>query len=170
MQGQIWWYRWFRWFSPIFGSDRRSLRSNLKKASFQRSKRNAREKAWPTASKTYHQQVVLLPNPGGAVVISSNYKKARIFIFFYEDTEGKDGNQKYGGRSRNVLSDFIGDAKLKSLQSDGYNVYTYLDDELVDIDHLDTTPDLTPFFAPDSKFPQYFKETVVWPMHGLSDR
>lgn len=63
-------------------------------------------------------------------------KEARIVIFFYEDTEDKDGNQKHGGRCRNVLSDFIGEAKLKSLQSDGYNVYTYLDDELVDIDHL----------------------------------
>ena len=51
-------------------------------------------------------------------------KKTRIVIFFYEDTEDKDGNQKHGGRSRNVQSDFIGDAKLKSLQSDGYNVYT----------------------------------------------
>ena len=63
-------------------------------------------------------------------------KEARIVVCFYEDTEDKDGNQKHGGCSRNVLSDFIGDAKLKSLQSDDYNVYTYLDDELVDIDHL----------------------------------
>ena len=41
-------------------------------------------------------------------------KEARIVIFFYEDTEDKDGNQKHGGRCRNVLSDFIGEAKLKS--------------------------------------------------------
>lgn len=33
-------------------------------------------------------------------------KEARIVIFFYEDTEDKDGNQKHGGRSRNVLLDF----------------------------------------------------------------
>ena len=48
-----------------------------------------------------------------------------LVIFFYEDTEDKDGNQKHGGRCRNVLSEFIGDAKQKSLQSDDYNVYTY---------------------------------------------
>lgn len=54
--------------------------------------------------------------------------KARIAIFFY----GEDG-----GRSRNVLKDFLSDAKeLKSIQSDGYNAYMYLDDELVDIEHL----------------------------------
>ena len=41
-----------------------------------------------------------------------------------------------GGRGRNVLLDFLGDAKIKSLQSDGYNVYTYLDGELMDIEHL----------------------------------
>ena len=29
-----------------------------------------------------------------------------------------------------------GDAKIKSLQSDGYNVYMYLDNELMDIEHL----------------------------------
>ena len=54
--------------------------------------------------------------------------KARIAIFFY----GEDG-----GRSRNVLKDFLSDAKeLKSIQSDGYNAYMYLDDELLDIEHL----------------------------------
>lgn len=84
----------------------------------------------------YHPQIGLQPNPGGSGRHLTSHKKVRIVIFLYEDAEDKDGNQKYGGRSRNVLSEFIGDAKLKSLQSDGYNVYTYLDDELVDIDHL----------------------------------
>ena len=28
------------------------------------------------------------------------------------------------------------DAKIKSLQSDGYNVYMYLDDEMVDVEHI----------------------------------
>ena len=64
----------------------------------------------------------------------SGQKKARIVIFFYEDTEDGNGNPKHGGR--NVLVDFIEDARLKSLQSDGYNVYTYLDNELIDIEHL----------------------------------
>ena len=63
-------------------------------------------------------------------------RKARIVIFFYEDTEDGNGNPKHGGRNRNVLVDFIEDARLKSLQSDGYNVYTYLDNELIDIEHL----------------------------------
>lgn len=48
----------------------------------------------------------------------------------------KTGTLRLGGRNRNVLVDFIEDAKLKLLQSDGYNVYTYLDDELKDIEHL----------------------------------
>ena len=59
-------------------------------------------------------------------------RKARIVIFFYEDTEDRNGNSKHRGRNRNILVDFIEDAKLKSLQSDGYNVYTYLDNELID--------------------------------------
>ena len=63
-------------------------------------------------------------------------RKARIVIFFYEDTEDGNGNPKHGGRNRNVLVDFIDGARLKSLQSDGYNVYTYLDNELIDIEHL----------------------------------
>ena len=63
-------------------------------------------------------------------------RKARIVIFFYENTEDGNGNPKHGGRNRNVLVDFIEDARLKSLQSDGYNVYTYLDNELIDIEHL----------------------------------
>ena len=63
-------------------------------------------------------------------------RKARIVIFFYEDTTDDEGVQKHGGRNRNVLKEFLGDAKIKSLQSDGYNVYMYLDNELIDIEHL----------------------------------
>lgn len=61
-------------------------------------------------------------------------RKARIVIFFYEDTTDGEGLQKHGGRSRNVLKEFLGDAKIKSLQSDGYNVYMYLDNELLESD------------------------------------
>ncbi|MBE6283177.1 MAG: IS66 family transposase [Mediterranea massiliensis] len=53
-------------------------------------------------------------------------KTAKTVIFFYDE----------GKRNRNVLRDFLGDAKINSLQSDGYNVYMYLDDELHDIEHL----------------------------------
>jgi len=63
-------------------------------------------------------------------------KKANIVIFFYEDCTDADGSKHTGGRCRRVLTNFLGDAKLRSLQSDGYNVYMYLDDELVDMDHL----------------------------------
>ena len=63
-------------------------------------------------------------------------RKARIVIFFYEDTTDDEGVRKHGGRGRNVLKEFLGDAKIKSLQSDGYNVYMYLDNELMDIEHL----------------------------------
>lgn len=40
------------------------------------------------------------------------------------------------GRNRNVLKDFFGDAKIKSLQRDSYNVYMNLDDELIDVEFL----------------------------------
>ena len=53
-------------------------------------------------------------------------KSAKTVIFFYDE----------GKRSRNVLREFLGDAKIQSLQSDGYNVYMYLDNELQDIEHL----------------------------------
>ena len=53
-------------------------------------------------------------------------KAAKTVIFFYDE----------GKRNRNVLRDFLGNAKINSLQSDGYNVYMYLDDELNDIEHL----------------------------------
>lgn len=63
-------------------------------------------------------------------------KKAGIVIFFSEDCTDADGSKHEGGRRRKVLTDFLGDAKLRSLQSDGYKVYMYLDEELIDIDYL----------------------------------
>ena len=63
-------------------------------------------------------------------------RKAGIVIFFYEDTVDEKGKMHSGGRRRAVLKEFLGDAKIKSLQSDGYNVYMYLDDEMVDIEHI----------------------------------
>ena len=53
-------------------------------------------------------------------------KAAKTVIFFYDE----------GKRNRDVLRDFLGDAQIHSLQSDGYNVYMYLDDGLHDIEHL----------------------------------
>ncbi|WP_300729973.1 transposase [uncultured Bacteroides sp.] len=63
-------------------------------------------------------------------------RKAGIVIFFYEDCEDEDGTVHQGGRRRSVLQEFLGDSQIRSLQSDGYNVYMYLDDDLVDIEHL----------------------------------
>lgn len=53
-------------------------------------------------------------------------KKERIVIYHYDN----------GSRGRKVLKELIGDHHIKALQSDGYNVYLYLDNELVDIEHL----------------------------------
>ena len=63
-------------------------------------------------------------------------RKAHIVIFFYEDCVDEYGRKHEGGRRRSVLKEFLGDADIKSLQSDGYNVYMYLDDELMEVDHL----------------------------------
>ncbi len=49
-------------------------------------------------------------------------KEAKIAVYFYED----------GSRGRKVLRDFLGETKIDALQSDGFNVYMYLDNELVD--------------------------------------
>lgn len=49
-----------------------------------------------------------------------------IVIFFYDE----------GSRGRKVLTDFLGEADLKALMSDGYNAYTFLDGELEKTDHL----------------------------------
>ena len=63
-------------------------------------------------------------------------RKAGIVIFFYETCQDESGEKHEGGRRRSVLKEFLGDSKVKSLQSDGYNVYMYLDDELVEVEHL----------------------------------
>jgi hypothetical protein len=63
-------------------------------------------------------------------------RKSKIVIFFYEDCEDEDGVRHEGGRRRAVLKDFLAESNIKSLQSDGYIAYMYLDDEMVDIEHL----------------------------------
>ena len=47
-------------------------------------------------------------------------KAEQIVIFFYED----------GSRGRDVQTNFIGDAELKSVMTDGYNAYVFIGDEL----------------------------------------
>ena len=51
---------------------------------------------------------------------------ARVAIYCYED----------GSRGRKVLKDILEGRELRALQTDGYNVYLYLDDEMLDIDHV----------------------------------
>ena len=53
-------------------------------------------------------------------------KEAKVAVYFYDD----------GSRGRKVLRDFLGETKIDALQSDGFNVYMYIDKELVDVDHL----------------------------------
>ncbi len=53
-------------------------------------------------------------------------KETRTVIYHYEN----------GSRGRDVLRHIIGDKKIRSFQSDGYNVYMYLDDKMLDADHL----------------------------------
>ena len=53
-------------------------------------------------------------------------KLSKVVIFFYDN----------GSRSRKVLKDFIGDAEIAALQSDGYIAYNYIDDQLINIDHI----------------------------------
>ena len=53
-------------------------------------------------------------------------QEAKVAVYFYDD----------GSRGRKVLRDFLGDTEIDALQSDGFNVYMYLDKELIDVDHL----------------------------------
>ena len=53
-------------------------------------------------------------------------KAAHIVIYLYDD----------GSRGREVLRDILKDTQIAALQSDGYNVYMYIDNELDDVDHL----------------------------------
>lgn len=55
-------------------------------------------------------------------------KAQKVAVFFYED----------GSRGRQVLEDFLGDAELKSIMSDGYNAYVFIGDELKSAQFKDT--------------------------------
>lgn len=55
-------------------------------------------------------------------------KAQKVSVFFYEN----------GSRGRDVLTDFLGDAELKSIMSDGYNAYVFIGDELKSAQFKDT--------------------------------
>ena len=51
---------------------------------------------------------------------------AKVAIYCYED----------GSRGRKALKDILEGRELRALQTDGYNVYLYIDSEMLDIDHV----------------------------------
>ena len=53
-------------------------------------------------------------------------REEKIVIYCYEE----------GSRSRDALKNILGDRQIRALQSDGYNVYMYLEDRLYDTEHL----------------------------------
>lgn len=53
-------------------------------------------------------------------------KESKIVIYCY----------RKGARSRKALQDILGDRLPMAMQTDGYNVYMYLDDEMIDCEHL----------------------------------
>ena len=55
-------------------------------------------------------------------------KARKTAIFFYEN----------GSRGRDVLTDFLGDAELKNIMSDGYNAYVFIGNELKSARFKDT--------------------------------
>lgn len=65
-------------------------------------------------------------------------RKANIVIYYFEDYKDEKTGKviKIGSRKAEILKAFLGDAKIRSLQSDSCASYLYLDDELIDIIHL----------------------------------
>ena len=53
-------------------------------------------------------------------------KASKTAVYYYED----------GSRGRKVLKKILEGRELRALQTDGYNVYLYLDNEMVNIDHM----------------------------------
>lgn len=53
-------------------------------------------------------------------------KASKVAVYYYED----------GSRGRKVLRDILEGRELRAFQTDGYNVYLCLDDEMLDIDHV----------------------------------
>lgn len=53
-------------------------------------------------------------------------RAAKVAVYYYED----------GSRGRKVSKNILEGRELRALQTDGYNVYLYLDNEILDIDHV----------------------------------
>ena len=75
------------------------------------------------------QNLVSLRNRNHNIYIWVLVNKAeRVAIFFYED----------GSRGCKGLTDFLGDAGLRSVMSDGYNAYVFIGNELKSARFKDT--------------------------------
>lgn len=70
------------------------------------------------------------------VRISDKYTKKYIWCLVNRQTKSVLFFYDNGSRGRQVLTDFLGSAEIVALQSDGYNAYTFLDNELTDIEHI----------------------------------
>ena len=69
-------------------------------------------------------------------VVLKQSKKGYMWCFVNRISKVVMFHYDKGSRSRATLKEFIGDRKITALQSDGYNVYMYLDDEVVNTEHL----------------------------------
>ena len=70
------------------------------------------------------------------VRISDKYTKKYIWCLVNRQTKSVLFFYDNGSRGRQVLTDFLGSAEIVALQSDGYNAYTFLDNELTDRAYL----------------------------------
>ncbi|WP_250721879.1 IS66 family transposase [Bacteroides fragilis] len=70
------------------------------------------------------------------VKVASTYRKRYLWCLVNKSEKIVIYNYEDGSRGRDVLRHILGDHAIKSLQSDGYNVYMYLDDNLIDIEHV----------------------------------
>ena len=72
-------------------------------------------------------EMVHYAEPGSVIWVLVN-KAQKSAIFFYENCSC----------GREVLTDFLGDAELRSIMSDGYNAYVFIGDELKSARFKDT--------------------------------
>lgn len=70
------------------------------------------------------------------VRINGKYRKRYTWCLVNRESKIVIYCYRKGARSRKALKDILGDRLPMAMQTDGYNVYMYLDDELVDCDHL----------------------------------
>lgn len=70
------------------------------------------------------------------VKVDDKYRKRYIWCLVNRELKTAIYCYEDGSRGRDALKSIIEGKELKALQSDGYNVYMYLDKEMVDIDHI----------------------------------